>query len=354
MIIVRQLKNATWGKCMPKSDADELIKLSKDLDDIKYKKLDNLRKKLPQKWKIFFKISVNEKNPIQKQKIIIYIGEDNLVYFDLNHTVNLFDNIKAKNKKYDEYKNNIVFYDTRNNEFGGLYLKEFISKEIFFKIILHTNSVFSNKFKDDVAKLLDDLTNTGDVVIKNNALVTVQKINPFIEEYEYTQTYNNIELLEFIKEQIRNSQKINYNKYVFTHIMYFFIITLDDPHGKYRILCKIGYTDYLLTRIKSLPSEYKCEFYLPNVKRINRLSDEQLFHSLIKKLLPHLFVSLKIGNHEKEETYVFDRDLYALFCNYEEVKLTNVQIKLEEETKQIFAEYFDNVEKRFELEIIKK
>ena len=311
MNIIQQLKKVTWGKYMPKSDGDELKKLSEDLDEIKYKKLkdtliesidkkkytpslkkiidelseslkkegvtkneacelideaikeiddDNLELELDQKCdrynkftennpaeyisydkthknyqliipkekkvssnnlsillkklkekhygknqEKFFKFSVMKKILYKNKKIIIYISEDNNAYFDLNHTVNLFDDLKAKQNKYDEYKNEIVLYDVRSNEFGGLYVKEFITKETFFKIILHTNSVFSNKFKDDVAKLLDNLTNTGNIVIKNDQLIVsnFKQVDKFIEQYEYTQTYDNIELVEFIKEQIR-------------------------------------------------------------------------------------------------------------------------------------------------------
>ena len=45
--------------------------------------------------------------------------------------------------------------------------------------------------------------------------------------------------------------------------MYFFVTTLNDPYGKNRIICKIGYTYDLIERIKSLQSEYKSKFYDP-------------------------------------------------------------------------------------------
>ena len=136
--------------------------------------------------------------------------------------------------------------------------------------------------------------------------------------------------------------------------MYFFVITLEDPQGKKRILCKIGYSEDLLTRFKSLKGEFKCKFYLLNVKLISGQSKEKAFHSLIRDRFPHLVVNVKIESHEKEETYVFDIDLYALFCNYEEIKPSEYQTKLSRETKKIFEDYFDNIEKRFELEIIQK
>ena len=78
--------------------------------------------------------------------------------------------------------------------------------------------------------------------------------------------------------------------------MYFFVITLEDPQGKKRILCKIGYSEDLLTRFKSLKGEFKCIFYLLNVKLISGQSKEKAFHSLIRDRFPHLVVNVKIEN----------------------------------------------------------
>ena len=60
---------------------------------------------------------------------------NNKAYFDINHIINLFDNTNIKDK-YHEYKNDIIFYDFRDNEFGGFYIKEFISQEIFYKNVI--------------------------------------------------------------------------------------------------------------------------------------------------------------------------------------------------------------------------
>jgi hypothetical protein len=217
-----------------------------------------------------------------------------------------------------------------------------------------------NKFKDDVAKLLDTLTNTGAVVLNNNKLELVpndmnKKIVPtdyFKQEYEYTQTYDNINLIEFIKNQIDSCKKSNWNKYVKKHVMYFFVITLDDPDNKNRILCKIGYSYDLIERFKSLRYEYKCKFYLLGVKLVRYEQDEKDFHPLLKNKFPEFPVNIKLGNHYKDETYVFDIELYKTFLSYEDkVPFTDSELDIEKESQEIINNYFKNIEDNFENEI---
>lgn len=137
--------------------------------------------------------------------------------------------------------------------------------------------------------------------------------------------------------------------------MYCFIITLDDPTGKNRILIKIGYSCDILERIKSLGYEYKCKFYLIGMKIINNVKDEKEFHLLLKYKFSELFVPVKIGNHDKDEVYVFDLQLYKTFIEYKGAEvIDDIQIKLEEESRLVMNDYFNNIEERFELELIKK
>jgi prophage antirepressor-like protein len=155
--------------------------------------------------------------------------------------INLLDDITIKKNKYYEYKNEIELYDIRDNEYGGFYIKEFINQETFYKILLHSNSNFAKKFKEDISKILDELTNQGKMILSNNKIILSDSKKPIEylkEEYKYTQTYENDYLLNFVKEKIRESKKMNWNKYMNRHVMYFFIITLDDPKKLKRILAK--------------------------------------------------------------------------------------------------------------------
>ena len=326
----------------------------KNKDELVHK----IKKKFQEEKKeIFLKFLSQKKIEYKGKKIIIYLSQDNKPYFDINHIISLFDDIKYKKDKYNEYKGNIVFYDFRDNMYGGFYIKEFINQETFFKMLLHTNSIFSNKFKNDVAKLLDNLTNKGAITITNNNLVAItKKPNEYIiEEYNYTQTYENENLLGLVKDRIKECKKTNWNKFLKKHIMYFFVITLEDPDGLNRILCKIGYSCNLIDRFKSLESEYKCKFYLLGLKLVNSVMDEKEFHTLLKRKYPEFIVNLKIGMHDKDETYVFDKDLYKTFLDYvDKVEFTSNENSIEEESNKIINNYFDNIEGRFEMEIIQK
>lgn len=289
------------------------------------------------------------------KKIIIYLTENNKAYFDLNHVINLLDDFKAKDKKYLEYKNCVELYDFKDNEHGGFYVKEYINREILFKILLHSNSSFAQKFKDEISKVLDKLCERGDLIInEKEEIVLKEKLDDRLEYYDNEQClYNNNNIINFIKDRINNLKNDNWNKYMNRHVMYCFIITIDYPEEKSRILCKIGYSMYLLERIKSLKNEYKCKFYLIGLKLIYGEKDEKNFHSMLKIKYPELKVSIKIGSHTKEEVYIFDTRLFNDFITYEEkVKFTTKEIKLEKESKKIIEEYFENIEKRLQLEVI--
>ena len=275
----------------------------------------------------------------------------------MNHIINLLDD-KSKKDKYQEYKSEIELYDIRDNKYGGFYVKEFVNQETFYKILLHSNSSFARKFKNEIAKILDNLTNGGKLTLKNGNLSLVENKKPIeylTNEYNYIQTYNNEILLEFVKSRIGEFKKTNWNRYLNKHVMYFFIITLEDPQNLNRILCKIGYSCDLLKRISSLQNEYKCKFYLIGLKLVHSVQDEKEFHNLLKKKYSEFIVDLKIGNTDKDETYVFDMELYKTYMNFvDKGEYNSKDIEIEEETKKILNDYFDNMETRYEQELMLK
>jgi prophage antirepressor-like protein len=291
----------------------------------------------------------------QDKKVIIYLTNQNKAYFYLNHVVNLL-NTKTTKDKYKEYKNEIEIYNIRNNKHGGIYIKEFINQEIFYKILLHSNSKFAKEFKNEIAMILDKLTNNGSLIISNNKLeLNENKVELLTNEYIYTQTYDNEEMIDFIKKRIEALKNIGWNKYVKKNVMYCFVTTLDDQSGMNRILCKIGYTYNLINRIISLENEYKCKFYLIGLKLLGGEDDEKEFHKLLKKKYKELSVEFKIGQHNKDEIYVFDINLYKEFVEYQDkVEFSNIEIELEEESKKIMNDYYKNIIERFEVELLKK
>jgi|SaaInlStandDraft_6_1057023.scaffolds.fasta_scaffold21789_3 hypothetical protein len=348
-----------------KYDKTDKLYIYSDKKKIKRKFLKNLVPLVQEKLrddfgKSFGKIVPWKKIEYKNKKIIIYQSE-NEGYFDINHVINLFDSI-AERKKYDEYKKDIKICDFRDNDVGGFYIKQYIDKETFFKMILHTNSVFSNGFKDEVAKILDKLTDTGQLTISNDSLIIENSIkivnkDHFHEEYNYTQTYDNTYLVNFIKNEIIKCKSIDWIKYCdqHIHVMYCFIMTLDDPTGNNRILCKIGYSADLVTRFKSLEREYKCKFYLLGLKTVHSQHDEKMFHTLLKLQYPELSVNIKINNHDKDELYVFDVKLYNTFLKFDDrVLLSDNVVNISHDTMIMMNNYFEHLDEMFELELVKK
>lgn len=244
-------------------------------------------------------------------------------------------------------------------------MKEYINQETFYNILLNSNSKYAKKFKNEVAKILDKLTSQGNIKVIHDELTLVENKEPLKilrkpieilnEEYIYTQTYENRELVNMAKEIISQFKKTNWNKYANKHVLYMFIITLEDPEGLSRILCKLGYSCDFITRIKGLEGEYKCKFYLIGLKIIHNIQDEKKFHLLLRQKFPELLVDLKINNQDKDECYVFDMDLYKTFLDYvDKEEFNTTEIELEEENKEILKEYFENIEKRYERELMLK
>jgi hypothetical protein len=343
-------KQNNYRLIRPDNKEKKSSKLLKLIDIVKNEKCTKFEEKI-------VKFCTFKKVMYKNKKMIIYLTVDKIPYFDLNHVINLIDD-KNKNDKYQQYKNEIKLYNITDNKYGGFYIKEFINQETFYGILLSSNSSFASNFKKEIAKILDQLTMRGQICITNDEIMLHEKKKPIeylVDEYIYTQTYDNMNLVDFAKKRIKYFKDENWSRYLDKHVMYCFIITLDDPTEHNRILVKIGYSCDILDRIKSLGYEYKCKFFLIGIKIINNVKEEKEFHVLLKHKFSELFVPIKIGNHDKDEVYVFDTQLYKTFIEYQGInEIDDNQIKLEEESKIIMNDYLNNIEERFELELIKK
>jgi hypothetical protein len=211
-----------------------------------------------------------------------------------------------------------------------------------------------NNYKDlkwiDNVKLVEKLY----ILLQSKTMTKKVYFNMMKIVSEYTQTFDNIELVNFIKNEVKKCQTNSWNKYIKKHLMYFFVTTINDPQSKNRIICKIGYTYDLIERIKSLQNEYKSKFYLLNLKIIDSMQDEKKFHTYLKTKFPFLPLEYKIGNTYKDETYVFDIALYNEFNTYKGKEFDKEDILLEKEAEETINNYFNNIYERFEFELVQK
>lgn len=276
--------------------------------------------------------------PYKQRNILIYNSVKQPL-FDIQHILKLLDLVDT-NKKYNQFKDQITHYGFKKNEYCGYILKEFISEEIMYQIVLSSTSEFSKSFKNDISKLLVELRKKNGLVIENNQLKInsdysnseslcdnniKKELDLVVEDSETNRSYNNPYYYSMVKDLVKNGSNIIIQKYNHHHVMYFFIMTLRDKSGLNRIFCKIGYTADIIERIRSLRLEYKCSVYLIGLKTIKNEQFEKEFHKLIKRMKSHLSCPIKINNTNKDEIYIFDEHLYREFTTIkEDIELDNI------------------------------
>jgi len=257
---------------------------------------------------------------------------DNKLYFDIQHIISVL-NLKNthRNEKYNEFSDYIKFYSWHQNTFGGYILRELIDEEGMYQIILSSNSVLSKSFKKNVSKILVMLRQSGGLVIVDDELefqpITEPHSNKLafhVKDIQYNHLFsytNHVDVRE-IHSYIDYASHINIIKYVNTPVMYMFVVTLDIPTTY--ILVKIGYTENISARIKSLKSEFKSNFFLLNLKRVTSRSAEEQFHREIKSVYPEFVqkyvIKTKQKSTDKDEIYKFSNKLYSEFDSIINIK----------------------------------
>jgi prophage antirepressor-like protein len=275
--------------------------------------------------KSFQEIGVDKKIPIKYagKNILVYNTVDNPL-FDIQHIFSLLGLEQASiSDKYDTFKKYISHFGVQKNQFGGYFIREFVSFKTMCQIIMSSNKKFAKKFKEDVSEILDNLRQNGQLTLSQNTLsvntehsqLMETHINSIIDSGKEIQSYDNPVYNDFVKTLIINGAKISITPYMNNHVMYMFVTTLKDPLEKNRILCKIGYTYDIVTRIASLRSGYGCKFYQIAFKIVKSEQYEKEFHKMIKTLHHDLHVPTKCKNKDKDEIYVFDKILYNEFMN---------------------------------------
>ena len=241
-------------------------------------------------------------------------------YFDIRHILSLLNtDDSTTRKKYSEHSKEIEYYIFHPNSFGGYILRELIPESTFYKIVMHSNSDFSKKFKEDVIKILQQLRKNGQLKITNDAMTlrnNNKTINSTIIETSYPLYFKNNERhAKLINKLIELGKKISMTKYKDKHIMYAYIVELLDKEHNYYII-KFGYTYNLAKRKTKLETEYKAKFYLLRAKIITSENDEENFHAILKATYGELVEEYTINGKKKTELYKFSPQLLEEYKNY--------------------------------------
>ena len=168
-------------------------------------------------------------------------------------------------------------------------------------------------------------------------------VRPF--SYTWMQTYDNKDYMKDICYLSSECRKLDRNEYHEEPVLYIGILRIKDPLNKNRIIIKIGFSDNIWNRIKRLKTEYGCDFELLGLKKIFQESDEQQFHTELKKEFPHLIVDIQIKNQNKTEVYVYDREIYERFLEFVP---RNVKNKIDEKKERKLDKYFEDSNKRLQ------
>jgi hypothetical protein len=123
------------------------------------------------------------------------------------------------------------------------------------------------------------------------------------------------------------SERINYFNFHNKNVIYMFHTTIKSNRGV--PVLKIGFTNNLFERIKSLEKHYDAKFKLINVKECDRLSDEKLFHKMI--LLKYGDEFTFTGTFKKTrstELYYYDERLLNEFDDFDPTNSRNFSLTI--------------------------
>ena len=258
----------------------------------------------------------------QRGYYFICYQKDNKFYFDIQHIISVLNLKKSSwNDKYNEFSDDIEYYMWHQNEFGGYILRELISEETMYRLVLSSNSVFSKSFKRDVAKILAELRQKGKLEITNkkvrlskNARTDKSHVKILDNDDYIVYSYDNPRHAQFIRHLTKLGSQLSLSKFANKHVLYAFIIPLKLDHND--IIIKFGYTEDIFDRIKTLQSDYKCKPYLIKAKIITGQSDEKKFHNILKTKYSGLKEIYRVDKKDKIELYKFSPILMKEYNDY--------------------------------------
>jgi hypothetical protein len=183
-------------------------------------------------------------------------------------------------------------------------------------------SEVSTKFKRFMCKIAEQLRKYKTVSISDTGeLIEFEKSNKWKTfKLKEAKTLIPFESKRF-DEVIKTKKKINLFEYHMKSVIYFCITSI----GLGYIICKIGYSTDIVTRLKDLASEYECEIYLMDIYCVYSCTTEKEFHKCMKKIYPELIYEYTINNAKKTELYYYHSKLMEEFETLDARKNINLQ-----------------------------
>lgn len=155
------------GRKMYRIEHKNNVKRIKNIDNACEKALEIVLSEFPN---AIGKFHPNAKSTFiyKNQNFIAYIVNTK-IYFDIKHIVQMLEiGDDMRNIKYKDFSKDIVGYCPVKNEYGGYFIREFITEDTMYQIILSSNSALSKSFKKDVSKILCQLRQDGQLTITDS------------------------------------------------------------------------------------------------------------------------------------------------------------------------------------------
>ena len=271
-------------------------------------------------------------------------------YFDLRHIIASLDMTKeSAAKKYEEFVSESEHTLWTKNEYGGYNERDIVNEQTLYSIILSSRSVFANKFKSDISKILAvlrgngyiSLTKEGVELAVNGVAINTGVVLPVgiptlmtrPDHSLFTQTVSreivpyrlsNPADLQFALQLIAEGANIPIAKYNNKHVLYGFILAL--PSITDTIIIKFGYTENIVNRFISLRSEYGCEIFLVCIKLVRGESAEQAFHNVLKAQYNPLIQKYSKKGKDKIELYKLNINLTESFKDFNGIDEESLEV----------------------------
>jgi hypothetical protein len=197
-------------------------------------------------------------------------------------------------------------------------------------LIILEKKIINKKIKEDICDKIENLLKKIEVTVPDglqlvNNQIEGKTIKDFFDDIlkmyknnEYpVLKYDRIAHHEFLKELVENTTSLVVSRYTGKHLMYMFILTLDDPEKQGRVFCEIGYTKNISKKYKEITEEYNCEAYLIGLVCVHEQSAEKRFHIQQKAFHPDTLYKININN--KDKIYLLSRDVYDEFILNNEI-----------------------------------
>lgn len=258
----------------------------------------------------------------QNKAMILYEHESK-IYFEVNHTLNMFG-LDQYNKKYAVCKKMATIREMRDNVYGGFYVKMYLSAESMHKIFMGpTHNVLSDvkqiiemevsKFRHDNKIIVDKDKDKNEFQLKDINFDVTQSVSESLIDVRE-------ELNVFINQKIQECKKLRLENYKGVPSLYMCIIDASSTPQNSQILCKIGYSKNVKQRMHMLKREFMCsEIDLIGIVANRDCKYEKRLHESIKSLYPTLQKLYNVLEHYtvepriKTEVYIFEKRLYEYF-----------------------------------------